>query len=131
MYKKVMKEIVAAKVCPFCPEHFKWHTKPILRREKGWLITESFNPYPNTAYHLLIIGEKHRERFEELKPRDWETIVHLVKWAINKFSISGGGLTMRFGDSTYTGATVTHLHLHLLVPKLKNGKAKVVSFPIG
>jgi len=38
---------------------------------------------------------------------------------------------MRFGDSDYTGATVTHLHLHLMVPKLKRGKALTVEFPIG
>jgi len=131
MYQGVMKEIAAAKVCPFCPEHFKWHTKPILLRKNGWLITENFNPYKNASHHFLIVGEKHREQFNDIKPKDWAAISYLANWVIKKFSLRGGGLTMRFGDSTYTGATVSHLHLHLLVPEVKNGKAKPVYFPIG
>lgn len=131
MYQKTMKEIVAAKVCPFCPKHFKWHTKPILRRYKGWLITENFRPYDNTLHHFVIIGEKHIEKFEKLTTTDWQAISHLVSWAVKKYKIPGGGFTMRFGDSNYTGATVTHLHAHLIVPETKSGKAKTVSFPIG
>ncbi|MBS3902797.1 MAG: HIT domain-containing protein [Anaplasmataceae bacterium] len=131
MYKGVIKEITKAKVCPFCPKHFKWHTKPILRRHKGWLITENFNPYPGAQNHLLIIGTKHQESFRDIRPADWKTISELVQWALRKFKIKGGGLVMRFGDSLYTGATVTHLHLHLIVPKIKGGRTETVNFPIG
>jgi len=40
---------------------------------------------------------------------------------------------MRFGDSSVTGATVLHIHAHLIVPKIneKTKKARVVRFPIG
>ena len=52
---------------------------------------------------------------------------------IKKYKIKGGGLTLRFGEQNYTGATVLHLHFHLIVPKLKpkSKLAKIVNFPIG
>lgn len=131
MYKKVINDIASKKVCPFCPETFKWHTKPILKRQNGWFITENFNPYKDSKFHLLVIGEKHKEELLDLTKDDWTTIMSLFTWAIKKFKIKGGGITMRFGDSLYTGATVKHLHFHLISPEVRNGKIKPVYFPIG
>jgi ATP adenylyltransferase len=131
MYKKVINEIASQKVCPFCPETFKWHTKPILKRLDGWLITENFNPYKNTKFHFLIIGEKHKEEISDLSVTDWKSISSLMSWAIIKYNIKGGGITLRFGNSLYTGATVKHLHFHLISPEIHGGKAKPVYFPIG
>jgi len=130
-YQKVMKEIVAEGVCPFCPETFKWHTKPILKRFGGWLITENFSPYENAKFHFLIVGEIHKEKISEFTPSDWKSITDLIAWVTEKYNIKGGGVTMRFGDSLYTGATVKHLHLHLISPVVAGGKAKPVYFPIG
>lgn len=130
-YRAVLHDIQNEGVCPFCPKTFKWHTKPILRREGGWLITENFKPYKNARYHFLIIKIKHKEHFDELTPRDWQSFSHLAAWAVKKFRIKGGALALRFGDTAHTGSTVCHIHAHLLVPKIKNGKAGVVSFPVG
>jgi dihydrofolate reductase len=131
MYKKVINEISSKKVCPFCPETFKWHTKPILKHQNSWFITENFNPYKSAEFHFLIIGEEHKEDLSELSSVDWKSITSLCTWAIKKYKIKGGGIIIRFGDTLYTGATVKHLHLHLISPKVKNGKASPVYFPIG
>lgn len=130
-YGGIIREIQGEGVCPFCPKTFKWHTKPILKRHGGWLITENFNPYKNARHHLLIIKTAHKEKFEELTPRDWRSLTRLAAWAIKKFHIKGGAFMLRFGDTAFTGATVCHIHAHLIVPEVKNGKAKPVFFPIG
>lgn len=130
-YKKVMGEILAEGVCPFCPETFKWHTKPILKYDGQWLITENFNTYKNAQFHFIIIGKKHKEMLSELTSGDWKSILNLIAWALKKFKIKGGGITMRFGDTLYTGATIKHLHAHLIVPIIKKGKVQPVYFPIG
>lgn len=130
-YLEILKDIEKEKVCPLCPQNMRWHTKPILKRRHGWLLTENFNPYKNTAHHLLIISPVHKETPNQLTRRDWSALSHLLNWAIKKFRIKGGGITMRFGEPLLTGATVRHLHLHLIVPKLVRGKAKPVYFPIG
>ncbi|MBI2013353.1 MAG: hypothetical protein HYS87_00770 [Candidatus Colwellbacteria bacterium] len=130
-YKEVLTEINESRVCPFCPKHFKWHKKPILRVRGGWIITESMQPYKNSKYHFIMVAPKHKEQFKEVTANDWRYISYLVKWVIKEFSIKGGGFIMRFGDSTHTGATVRHLHAHLIVPKVSRGRAKAVYFPIG
>lgn len=39
---------------------------------------------------------------------------------------------MRFGNTDYTGATVSHLHAHLIYPEVdKSKKSKTVNFPVG
>ena len=106
--------------------------KKILKTYKKWFITESSWPYQNTKFHFLIISEKHKEEFSDLKTSDFEIVSCLANWAIKKYKIKGGALTLRFGDTEYTGATVCHLHFHFIVPKLDKSKnAKVVNFPIG
>ncbi len=130
-YRKIIHEIEKVGVCPFCPKHFAWHTKPILKQSGDWLITENFNPYANAKHHFVIIKKAHREQFSDLGARDWRALSALVRWAVKKFKIKGGGIAMRFGDTAYTGATVCHLHAHLIVPGAGNGKAKPVVFPIG
>ena len=43
----------------------------------------------------------------------------------------GGGFCIRFGDTLHSGATVKHLHAHLIEPDVKNKKYEPVSFYIG
>jgi len=132
-YKKTLENIIETDKCPFCPENFKYHKNPILKKHKDWQVTENSWPYQDTIYHFIFIPDKHMTTFQDLTSKDFETVKYLVNWVIDKYKIKGGGLTLRFGDQNYTGATVLHLHFHLIVPKLKpNSKiAKTVNFPIG
>jgi len=131
-YKNTLEAIENTAKCPFCKDNFKYHKKKILRKEKNWFITESSWPYKNSKFHFLVISEKHKENFEDLKASDFKIVSDLTNWAIKKYKIKGGALSLRFGDTNCTGASVCHLHFHLIVPKLdKSKKAKTVNFPIG
>lgn len=68
-----------------------------------------------------------------MRTKDMADILKLAHWAEKKYQIVGGGLAMRFGATRYTGATVCHLHAHLIVPTIdpRSGRAKTVLFPIG
>lgn len=130
-YKEVISAIIKEGKCPFCPENFKYHKNPILKNTKNWIITKSSWPYKNTREHIILIPKKHKENFKELSINDFKEIISLVNWANKKFKIAGGGLTLRFGNTDYTGSSVAHLHFHLITPKLKNKKSIPVNFPIG
>jgi len=144
-YKKVIEKIAKTGKCPFCKDYnppsalpqagpyFKYHKKPILKQKNGWILTEVSWPYKNTDCHLMILGEKHRENFSKLKKKDLEAIFYLARFAIKKYKIKGGALAVRFGDSNYTGASVSHLHFHIISPEInkKTGRSKTVNFPIG
>ena len=131
-YGRVLKTIEQTAKCPFCKGNFKYHKEPILKKEGNWFITKHSWPYKNTEHHFLIISEEHKEEFNELNSSDFEIVSKLVNWIIKKYKIKGGGLLLRFGDPIYTGATVCHLHFHLIVPKIdkKKKEAKTVYFPI-
>lgn len=129
-YKEEIEEAIAEKACPLCPP-MKWHPNPILHRHEGWFITANSHPYEDTTHHLLMISERHIELLEDLSSQDLEAVLHLAKWATREFDIKGGGLTMRFGDTLYTGSTIKHLHAHLIVPKVEDGQVSPVHFPIG
>ena len=132
-YKKVIENIARTGQCPFCPENFKYHKKPIYKTKGNWFLTNNSWPYKNTSQHLVIIGKKHKEKFEELTNKDFAEVSLLTSWAIKNFKIKGGSLNMRFGDTRFTGASVAHLHFHIISPKLnkKTQRAKVVDFHIG
>lgn len=132
-YKGVLRAIEKTGKCPFCKEDFKYHKKPILKREKNWFITENSWPYKNVQYHFLVISEKHKEDFVQLIPSDFREVSKLIKWTIKKYKIKGGALNLRFGEPNYTGSTVSHLHFHLIVPKVnkKTKETQPVPFLIG
>ena len=130
-YQRVMVEIQKARVCPLC--HMRWHKNPILRRKGGWFITKSTGPYQNADHHFLVIGKRHRESLDTLSANDFRDAIFLMRWAVRTFKIRGGAIALRFGDTRFTGATICHLHFHLIVPKLdrKKKRARLVQFPVG
>lgn len=132
-YKKVIEQIATTGKCPFCKENFKYHKKPIYARKNSWFLTNNSWPYKGTKHHLVILGDKHKEEFSELTAKDFTAIVYLINWAVKKWKIKGGALAMRFGNTDYTGASVSHLHFHIISPQInkKTKRANVVNFPIG
>ncbi|OGZ27766.1 MAG: hypothetical protein A2365_03965 [Candidatus Nealsonbacteria bacterium RIFOXYB1_FULL_40_15] len=126
-YSKVIEEIQKTGKCPFCKENFKYHKKPIYKRRGSWLLTNNSWPYKNSETHLIILGEEHKENFSEITSKDLEAIRFLANWAIKKFKIKGGAVATRFGDTNYTGASVSHIHFHIISPQ----KKRSVNFPIG
>jgi ATP adenylyltransferase len=132
-YKKVIEKIASTGKCPFCPENFKYHKRPIYKTKGNWFLTNNSWPYKNTSQHLIVLGKRHMEKFSELTKKDWDEIGYLVNFAIKKWKIKGGAVCMRFGDTNYTGASVSHLHFHVISPQInkKTQRAKAVEFPIG
>ncbi len=126
-YREILERILAEGKCPFCPENFKYHKHPVLFRIGEWRITSISWPYLYARDHFLFLSDCHKENFLELTGNDFESVRQLVAWAVAEFNLPGGALTMRFGDPAYTGATVRHLHFHLIIPEL----GKTVNFPVG
>jgi len=131
-YGKVINQIKGDNVCPFCPENLeKYHKNPILKDGNYWILTESMYPYEGAKYHLLIIHKKHIESFGEISQEAWEEIRYLTESFLREKNIPGGTLIMRFGDTTHTGATVSHLHAQLVSPDGKNKDRKPIITRVG
>lgn len=132
--RRVYREIVERDECPFCPENLhKTNPQPIVREGEYWTILPSRWPYQHTVTHLLAIAKRHVERVTELgdeaEAAGAELFGH-VKWAELEYQIAAGGLAMRFGDTAHTGASVSHLHAHIIEPDPSKPEDAKVRFKI-
>lgn len=126
--KKLYRKIQRDSVCPFCVDFskkrttFQYHTKPALVHGTHWVVTENLDPYKGTAHHFMFVHRKHIESFSQLKPKALEELVSIFKKLEKKFSLPAGVFLLRFGDTNYTGGSVTHLHAHFVLGVKKTKK---------
>lgn len=71
-------------------------------------------PYKPSKHHRLIIHKGHISHIGELSAGAWAELLTILKEEAERLGITGGTVIMRFGDTKYTGASVTHLHAHLV-----------------
>lgn len=136
-YEKLLFEAESRRECPFCPGSLFDHNCRILGQTSNWLLVPNNFAYQNSAVHLLIIPRRHITEIGDISPNDWQevqAIIHEVTTQQDSASNFGGGLVLRFGSNS--GATLCHLHFHLIAPETdrKTGRSiieKHVSFPIG
>jgi len=126
--RKQMEDITRRGVCPFCRKNFEAdHKAPILRENRSWLIAKNDYPYESDSgkrvkTHLLLVYKKHVENLRGLSPDGMKDLLPMITWAEKHMKIKGGALLMRFGDMRYNGATIAHLHAHL-VSGVREGKS--------
>lgn len=114
---QVMKEIKTQGVCPFCLEHLqRFHKQPILQNGLHWLLTYNQWPYEHTRLQLLLICKYHAQHLSDLRDGAGEELLRMFQWAEEEFKITSGSfVATRFGTAGPNGATVSHLHAHLVV----------------
>jgi diadenosine tetraphosphate (Ap4A) HIT family hydrolase len=112
---QVHEQIIKDGVCPFCLANFKkYHKAPIIAETEYWLATDNQWPYDYVQNHILIISKKHLTNLSEVSERAFGDLGKIVKKVLKQRRIDYGGLGIRFGDTNRTGATVEHLHCHII-----------------
>ncbi|MDO8575627.1 MAG: HIT domain-containing protein [bacterium] len=113
-YRGVIKAISEKGFCPFCPENIEIHHKKPLDVRTYWIITENMWPYEMTEKHILLIHRNHLDHLNSMTVDSWIELLAIIKEMNTTLDISGGSFFMRFGDTKFTGASVSHLHCHLI-----------------
>ncbi len=117
--RQVMEMIEKGRYCPFCPEHYsEAKLRPVIRQGKYWHIRENRWPYKNTRLHLILIHNSHVERLSEITPEAAKELFSLLEWIEDEYQILSGAIGLRFGDIHKNGATVLHIHTHIVVADL-------------
>lgn len=131
-YKSIIQKIQKDGVCPFCPVNLaQYHKKPIIKTGRFWILTDNMYPYPGARDHLLLIHKKHIESIADIVSAAWSELLRLARTEIKKRHIGGGTFYIRFGDTTYTGASVTHLHANLIAPDIRRKNRKPIFTRVG
>jgi diadenosine tetraphosphate (Ap4A) HIT family hydrolase len=111
-----MARLDAAGVCLFCPEHLARHPRQrILLSTQHWTATPNEYPYAGTSLHLLLIPHQHASDLlalsDEVRTDFWVALAAVAE----AYELRYYGLGVRNGDCRLTGATVEHVHAHVLV----------------
>lgn len=92
-----------------------------------WLAIQTHTPIANTDHHIVIFPRKrHLTVFEQLDAYELQYLTRLIGEIRQKFGIKGNTYGLREGDTTVSGATVSHFHFNLYVPT--PGKVVAVHF---
>ena len=114
--RRVYEKIEQEGIDPFEFEHFrKHHPHPIVFENQNWFLTHNAFPYQGMSLHLLLVHKTFITSIEQITPESWLDFSALIQFATQEFKLTSGGFFMRFGDTTKTGGTVTHLHAHIMV----------------
>jgi len=114
-----MHGLQTAGKCLFCPPHLDAHDgQRVMWRDAGWSVTANQYPYPGTVLHLLLVPDDHVTDLLDLAAPARAGLWRALAWAHDTHRLTHYGLAARSGDCRYTGGTVAHLHLHLVVGDL-------------
>jgi ATP adenylyltransferase len=109
-----MRVLEEAGVCVFCPAALAVRDDR-LRVSPHWTVVPNEFPYAGTRLHLLLIPAEHVADLVDLSDAARSDLWPMLAWAKQEYTLTFYGLGVRNGDPAYTGGTVEHLHLHLIV----------------
>ncbi|NHA69344.1 HIT family protein [Phycicoccus sp. CMS6Z-2] len=111
-----MERLAEAGLCLFCPGQLEaTGANPVLHRTPHWTVTRNRYPYRGTRLHLLLVPTVHVTDLTDLPADAQADFWDVLAWARAEYDLAFYGLGARNGDPTYTGGTISHLHLHLVV----------------
>jgi ATP adenylyltransferase len=121
-----MRRLDAEGICLFCPEGLARHARQqVLFRTRHWTATPNEFPYQGTRLHLLLVPDQHANDLldlaEEVRHDFWAALAAVAE----KHQLSYYGLGVRNGDCRLTGATIRHVHAHVLVGEEAAGATPV------
>lgn len=99
----------------------------ILFKTNYWYVSKNRFPYEEVEHQFLIVACKEVYQIEQMNREMWIELQQIWVKLVEEYQILGGGLCVRFGDPSRSGASLKRLHIHLISPKEKNK----TRFPIG
>lgn len=99
----------------------------ILFKTNCWYVSENRFPYEGVEHQFLVVSLNPVYRIEDMNQEMWNELINIWLKLTADFNIPGGALCFRFGNPALSGASLTRLHAHLIVPK-ENAKTR---FSIG
>lgn len=127
--REIMEELAKTGECFLCQTtvariaaKYPRFASPSIKSWQHWFVKKNDFPYDGTKLHLLIIPYRHVTSLEELSVEEFSELKTVVEWVNVTYKVKGASMFVRYGNMSYTGATGTHIHFHLLhgVEKYEN-----------
>lgn len=123
----IMLRMEAADKDPMALENVDQEAQKILFQTEYWHVSENRYPRAGSKISFLIVAIGPVYEIEDISPEMWLDLQRIWQKLVKEYNISGGGICMRFGDPAKSGASLTRLHAHIIMPE----DGDKVRFPIG
>lgn len=131
-YSDTLMKITEEGICPFCEKNLlRHHSKPILFKNKEWIVTKNAWPYEGSKHHFLLISRTHIEDAKDASSEVWKLLGTAYKKLCREFSLKGATLFIRSGDTKYTGASVNHLHAQVVSGSARTDRSMPITALVG
>ena len=116
-----MRRLEAAGICVFCPDGLRRDGRDrVLARTSHWSVVPNEFPYEGTSLHLMLIPDQHVRDMTDLDKAAQQDFWNALAMVHERYDLKHYGLGVRNGDCRFTGATVAHTHVHLLVADVQS-----------
>lgn len=123
----IMLKMEAAGKDPMAVENVDQNAQKILFQTEYWHVSENRYPRAGSKISFLVVAVGPVYEIEEISPEMWLDLQKIWQRLVKEYNIAGGGICMRFGDPAKSGASLTRLHAHIIMPE----DGEKVRFPIG
>lgn len=111
-----MRRLEEAGVCIFCPGHVDDPDDPhVVMTSPDWVVRHNAYPYASTKLHLLLVPRRHVRDLLDLTDAELAGFWRVGRELRERYDLAFYGLGARCGDCRYTGGTIEHVHVHLVV----------------
>jgi ATP adenylyltransferase len=112
-----MQRLEAAGICLFCPGSPRddVRQREVVWESRHWTVLPNDFPYQGTMLHLLVVPHKHVNDMLDLDAESLSDFWDVLTVIRERFNLGHYGLGVRNGDCSFTGATIAHVHAHILV----------------
>ena len=124
-----MERLAELGICYFCD---------LLERKIGcvidgeyWAVYPNTFPYKNTSVHMLIVPKAHHVDIRTLTRAASAEYMQVVAQVADSFGLTGYSQFMRSGDMSLTGASIAHLHGHVIAPDMETDTFESVKIKLG
>jgi diadenosine tetraphosphate (Ap4A) HIT family hydrolase len=118
-----MRRLEEAGVCIFCPGHVDAPDDPhVVLTTQDWVVRHNAYPYAGTKLHLLLVPRRHVPDLLDLTDAELAGFWQVGRQLRERYGLPFYGLGARCGDCRYTGGTIEHVHVHLVVGDVESAE---------
>jgi ATP adenylyltransferase len=110
--REKMERLEAAEICMFCAGP---PAAPVKVASQHWEVLHNEFPYAGTRLHLLIVPRRHVTDLLDLHDEELAEFWQVARSIRQLYHLEYYGLGARCGDCRFTGGTIAHVHVHLIV----------------
>lgn len=136
--RQIMEELARTGECFLCQEVIarvakKYPGVATLSVHEGnhWFIKNNDFPYSGTKLHVLVVPKRHVTELEDLSGEEFLELQQMFTWINKKYDVEGASMFLRYGNMNYNGATLSHIHFHILHGASKHDGGEAIRVKLG